>query len=159
MHIPVHTPLTQPSTPTNSTAAAPTPTQWHIPPQQVCADGACPTPVCGKYSPAPHSPPLTPPRRKDTGPFRCPRCATGYAKPQSLRRHFPACVARKGNPDCDAWTDDDSYAVEMAGREAREGSRRVWHVALTACELAIRAGTHCGWGIRPLERADGVEVG
>lgn len=81
---------------------------WHLPLQQVCKGGAKPTPVCGRYSPALRDPPKKP-RSKDTGAYRCPRCNYGYARIQSLRRHFPRCVALNGNPDCDAWTDHDSY--------------------------------------------------
>ena len=81
---------------------------WHLPLQQVCKGGAEPTPVCGRYSPALRDPPKKP-RSKDTGPYRCPRCNYGYARIQSLRKHFPRCVALNGNPDCDAWTDHHSY--------------------------------------------------
>ena len=94
-HLPV--PRPQPSTPVI----------WHIPPQPVCKGGEKPTPVCGKWSPALRDPPRKP-RRKDTGPYRCPRCNFGYARIRGLRDHFPRCVALNGNPDCDSWTDDDS---------------------------------------------------
>ena len=37
-----------------------------------------------------------------------------------VRQHFPSCIATNGNPECDAWTDDDSYE---AGRAARKTTR------------------------------------
>ena len=98
----LHLPVTKPQPEPSDLAL------WRLPLQQVCKDGAKPTEVCGRYLPALRDPPKKP-RSKDTGPYKCPRCDYGYARIQSLRKHFPSCVALNGNPDCDAWTDHDSY--------------------------------------------------
>ena len=86
----------------SSANASETATRWYVPPQQVCKRGAKPTPVCGRYSRGLRDPPKKP-RGPDTGPYRCPRCDRGYARVQSVRLHFPRCVALNGNPDCDSW--------------------------------------------------------
>lgn len=91
---------------------APARVPWRIPLQPVCKGGERPTLVCGKWSPALRDPPKKP-RRDDLGPYRCPRCMYGYAKISSLRLHFPRCVALNGNPDCDSWTDDESYVARQ----------------------------------------------
>lgn len=115
LHLPVAQPLRS-EPPQAATDAPQAPVRWHVPPQQVCKDGATPTLVCGRYSPALNDPPKQPSTRGGSGPYKCPRCHVGYSRIDSVRQHFPHCIALNGNPDCDSWTDDDSYAAGVADR-------------------------------------------
>ena len=72
----------------------------------VCKDGAYPTQYCGRYSRELEDPPI---KGHGSGQLKCPRCGVGYGRRDALKRHFETCIARNGNPDCLAWTDDDSY--------------------------------------------------
>ena len=116
-HTPVH--QSQSSNASRGGTANPQeqPRPWHLPPQQVCKEGAQPTAVCGRWSPATRAVPKKPQARA-AGPFRCPRCLFGYSKPKSVRTHFPKCIALNGNPNCDSWTDHHSYNSMVAAQNA-----------------------------------------
>ncbi len=113
MHIPVHITITQDQSATRSQAEFNA--RWYLPPQEVCKEGAKPTPVCGRWSKDLNDP-AKKPKNKDAGPFKCPRCHYGYSKVEGVRKHFPKCVALNGNPRCDAWTDHHSYDAGAATR-------------------------------------------
>lgn len=121
----LHIPVTQPQASDPPHAANLALTLWHVPPQQVCKDGATPTAVCGRYSTALNDPPVNPITRGGTGPYKCPRCHVGYSRIDTVRQHFPHCIALNGNPDCLSWTDDDSYAAGVADRSASKVEGRV----------------------------------
>lgn len=110
LHLPVSRP--QPSNPPQAAAihASQDLTLWQV---QVCEDGATPTAVCGRYSPALNDPPVS---KGGAGPYKCPRCGGGYSRIDTVRRHFPHCVTLNGNPDCLSWTDDGSYAAGVVDR-------------------------------------------
>lgn len=110
----------------DATVTSQAPRTYYVPPQQVCKNGARPTPVCGKYSPALNDPPKQPPTRDGTGPCKCPRCGFGFSRIDSVRVHFPQCVATNGNPDCDAWTDHRSYWAGVAARRAARNAQSVY---------------------------------
>ena len=128
MHIPVTRPQFS-DDPKATADASPSPVTWHVPPQQVCKDGAKPTPVCGRYSAGLQDPPKKP-KGQGGGPFKCPRCGFGYMKIHYVRSHFPRCVALNGNPDCDAWTDLASYDAGVATKRTRETSVQLERISL-----------------------------
>ena len=97
---------------------------WEVPPQQVCKPGATPTAVCGRYSTSLQNPPMQPKRGRQ-GPYKCPRCCTGYSRVDTVRAHFPSCIALNGNPDCLSWTDHDTYAAGVAERNASRAEEGV----------------------------------
>ena len=128
----LHVPMQPPSIPTLSHPPPPpqpsswslTPPPWHIPPQPVCKGGEKPTPVCGRYSPSLRTVPKRP-TAKDRGPYRCPRCHAGYVRISGVRSHLPRCVAVNGNPDCDAWTDDDSCVARTRSVHSTTTNSRI----------------------------------
>ena len=132
LHLPVTNPPKQSNIPETATDnddddASQGPRSYHVPPQQVCKDGAKPTAVCGKWSPALNDPPKQPSTRDGNGPCKCPRCKVGFSRIDSVRLHFPQCVAMNGNPDCDSWTDHRSYWTGVAARRAAgKGADRVY---------------------------------
>lgn len=117
-HLPVTPP--QPSDLHQSTTKAPQAfAPWVVRTQQVCKGAATPTVVCGRYSTSLHDPAKQPKAtRAGKGQYKCPRCQTGYSRIDSVRQHFPSCIALNGNPDCLSWTDDDSYAAGVVNRSA-----------------------------------------
>lgn len=124
LHLPLTNPPKQPNDPEAVTdddddaAASQALRSYYVPPQQVCKNGAQPTAVCGKWSPALNDPPQQPSTRGATGPYKCPRCDVGFSRIDSARQHFPQCIDTNGNPNCDAWTDHSSYWAGVAARRA-----------------------------------------
>lgn len=119
LHLPVTRP--QPSDPPQAAGiiASQDLTLWQV---QVCEDGAKPTAVCGRYSPALRDPPVS---KGSAGPYKCPRCRGGHSRIDSVRQHFALCIRLNGNPDCLSWTDDSSYAVGVADRSTSRAGGRV----------------------------------
>ena len=86
----------------------------------LCRGRATPTAVCGVYSPSLNDPPI---KAMGRGGVKCPRCNAGFSRKDSLRRHFPICIALNGNPDALAWTDDDTYP-ELSSNPSRQSKLR-----------------------------------
>ncbi len=69
------------------------------------------TEVCGKYSPSLND---SPDRGKltripsGTAPYQCPRCGGSSERKNSIKRHFPSCIRKNGNPDRLHWFDHES---------------------------------------------------
>lgn len=146
VHWPFNLPVKQ-EQPSDRPQSADMDTTW----QPVCKPGEEPTDVCGKYSSSQRDPPEQPQSRGGGGPFKCPRCGFGCSRKDALRRHFPPCIEKNGNPDCDAWTDHDSLAT----KERR--TMTVHHVELKAWEYDIRRAAHKDWACVPLEVAARAE--
>ena len=63
------------------------------------------TQVCGVYSPE-KVPPSNKPKKGY--PFPCPRCAETFTRRDSVKRHFPGCILKHGNPNALKWIDHPS---------------------------------------------------
>lgn len=57
-------------------------------------------------------------RRTAGGSFICPLCGKGFTRRSTVKDpHFPACVARHGNPYKIRWDADESCRDRRAGRK------------------------------------------
>lgn len=57
-------------------------------------------------------------KRRSAGSFICPLCGKGFTRRSTVKDpHFPACVARHGNPNNVQWDADESCRAKRAGRK------------------------------------------
>lgn len=57
-------------------------------------------------------------RRAAGGSYICPLCGKGFTRRSTVKDpHFPACVARQGNPSNVPWDADESCRAKRVGRK------------------------------------------
>ena len=103
--------------------------------------GKIPTAVCGVFSPSLHDPPIAPKRVRADTDLICPRCSACYSRVDSVRQHFPKCIALNGNPDKYSWWDalDDNTARRPPSHRRAHPSRRVQKQQLRATASATNS--------------------
>ena len=48
--------------------------------------------------------------------FQCPRCRTRFSRPYTIKRHFPGCIRKHGNPLALKWLDGISGSYKYRVR-------------------------------------------
>ena len=81
----------------------------------------------GVYSPA-----ILAPIAKNDSPYHCPRCGSKFTHRTTVKKHFPGCIIRHGNPDALRWNDHSSLKPLRKGGLKDQARTDKYHDTLQA---------------------------